>query len=528
MVDLELAKEKISKKMYAEALQSLTELHKNFPDNEDVIFHLGKCYFYTGKYFDAENLFQVLLNGSSLSGNIREYSKYYLAAVKKQQGKYNESIDILLNCQIEELHEKYIDVIKLIDDLISMIKEKKIQFNAGIFGVIDRYFTNRIIFENSGDLILNIMQTYNFSGQYKKTIDLYKKYYKKYSENVFLSNCFLNEYELAAHKTNLKSKPRNIMLILTNSCDLDCIMCYQNKNTVKNINIKLVNIVMNNLQYLENIKWQGGEVLALPYFKDILLKTLQFPKIKQTITSNFQNVGEDIIELILKNNINLIISIDSVVKETYEKIRVGANFDKLKENLEKVNYYITKYGSKINLQINFLIMKINYKEIPDIIEFAAKYGFTSVIFLKCITDDENLKIAEEHKKDIENYIKQANIKAQEYNIKIIDVFSEFNDAVCNGQETVKSLKDKKTVADKGLFCHLPWYEMTIQEDNAVKPHCTCGYAHLTNTDKYNNIYDIWNNEAMQEYRKQILKSDNGKCLDICRQISSDYRKNFNK
>jgi hypothetical protein len=47
MVDLELAKEKISKKMYAEALQSLTELHKNFPDNEDVIFHLGKCYFYT-------------------------------------------------------------------------------------------------------------------------------------------------------------------------------------------------------------------------------------------------------------------------------------------------------------------------------------------------------------------------------------------------------------------------------------------------------------------------------------------------
>jgi MoaA/NifB/PqqE/SkfB family radical SAM enzyme len=173
-------------------------------------------------------------------------------------------------------------------------------------------------------------------------------------------------------------------------------------------------------------------------------------------------------------------------------------------------------------------MKINYKEIPDIIEFAAKYGFTSVIFLKCITDDENLKIAEEHKKDIENYIKQANIKAQEYNIKIIDEFYEFNDAVCNGQETVKSLKDKKTVADKGLFCHLPWYEMTIQEDNAVKPHCTCGYAHLTNTDKYNNIYDIWNNEAMQEYRKQILKSDNGKCLDICRQISSDYRKNFNK
>jgi MoaA/NifB/PqqE/SkfB family radical SAM enzyme len=279
---------------------------------------------------------------------------------------------------------------------------------------------------------------------------------------------------------------------------------------------------------LEKVVWQGGEVLILPYFKEILLKTIEFPKIHQIITTNFQNTDEEIIELMTKNNIHLIVSIDGAVKETYEKIRIGASFDNLEKNLKKINNYIIKYKSKMSLQINFLVMKNNYKEIPDIIDFAYKYKFSIVVFLRCVTDNENLKITEEYEKDIEYYIKQANIKAQEYNIKIIDVFSEFNDVVCNGQETEKSLKDKKTAADKGLFCHLPWYEMTVQEDNAVKPHCTCGYARLINTDKYNNIYDVWNNEVMQEYRKQILKSDNGKCLDICRLMSSDYRKKFNK
>lgn len=490
MVDLELAKEKISKKMYSEALESLTELRNKFPDDENIIFHLAECYFYLGQYAEA--------------------------------------LDILRSAK----QNKNFDVSEFIDDLNRKIKEECKKLNAAgnyeyAAQILDKYCSFidcRGIAEDLCDSIVKSMEEYNFHGQYDNASVLYNKYHGRFSNDAFFSNKMLNAYELAAHKIVLESKPRSIMLILTNSCDLDCIMCYQDKKTVKNIDKKVVDIVLDNLQYLEKIVWQGGEVLILPYFREILLKTIEFPKIHQIITTNFQNAGEEIIELMTKNNIHLIVSIDGAVKETYEKIRIGASFDNLEKNLKKINNYIMKYKSKMSLQINFLVMKSNYKEIPDIVDFAYKYKFSIVVFLRCVTDNENLKITEEYEKDIENYIKQADIKAREYNIKIIDVFSEFNDAVCNGRET----ENKKTAADKGLFCHLPWYEMTVQEDNAVKPHCTCGYARLTNTDKYNNIYDIWNNEVMQEYRKQILKSDNGKCIDICRLMSSDYRKNFNK
>lgn len=533
MEDLERAKEKILKKSYAQALKLLTEFEKKYPDNKDTPFYFGRCNFYLNQYEIAENYFKKVSDCSVSSKDIKEYSKYYLAMIYNQQKRYSDMTDILLSLELNEKHDKHIEIIRLINDLISRIKNKSLQLNPDIYDnkmlkIIDKYCTRSAIsesvLENSGDFILNIMQTYNCYGDYNKTKNLYKKYHDKFLKNIFLSNQFLNEYELAEHKIILESKPRNIMLILTNTCDLNCIMCYQNKHPVKNINKKLVDIVLDNLQYIEKIIWQGGEILRLPYFKNVLLKTLQFPKIQQIITSNFQNVSEDIIELIPKNNINLIISIDGAVKKTYERIRLGASFDKLEKNLEKLNHYIIVSGNKMNLQINFLVMKINYKEIPDMINFADKYNVSIVVFLRCVTDDVNLKITKDLEKDVECFIKQATEKAEKYNIKIINVFSQFNDSSVNEKETVS----KKEISDQGLFCHLPWYEMVIQEDNVIKPHCTCEYSGISDSGKYNNIYDIWNSQTMQEYRERILKSDKENCMDICRLMSFDSRKKINR
>lgn len=526
---LELAKEQISKKMYLQALNLLTEFDKKYPGNVDTSFYFGKCNFYLEQYQIAGDFFKKVLGSDVSSKENKKYSEYYLAMIYNRQKKYTDMIDVLLSLELDEKHEKHIGLLGIINDLISSIKDKSLQLSADIqndkmLKIIDKFCADsavsKSVLENAGDFILNIMQTYNYCGEYGKTINLYQKYHDKYLKNIFLSNKFLNEYELAQHKVILESKPRNIMLVLTNTCDLNCIMCYQNKNPARNIDKKLVDIVLDNLQYLEKIIWQGGEVLILPYFKNILLKTLQFPAIQQIITSNFQNVSDDIIELIPKNNINLTISIDGAVKQTYEKIRLGASFDKLEKNLKKLNHYMNVSVSKMSLQINFLVMRMNYKEIPDIVDFANKYKFSIIVFLRCVTDDLNFKITKELEKDVELFISQATEKAEKYNIKIINVFSQFNDSVSNDKENIP----EKEISCHGLFCHLPWYEMVIHEDNAVKPHCTCEYSGVSDTGKFNNIYDIWNSQTMQKYREGILKADNGKCIDICRLMSLDARK----
>lgn len=376
--------------------------------------------------------------------------------------------------------------------------------------------------------IIDSMQTYNYNSDYEKTIELYNKYRDVFANDDFLSNKLLSEYELATHSIILKSKPRNIMVILTNTCDLKCIMCHQDRLPVKNISQKIVKIVLDNLQYIEKLIWQGGEVLTLPYFKDILSKTINFPRIRYTVITNFQNISDEIIELISKNNIDLIISVDSLVKEMYEKIRIGASFDRLEKNIQKLNDFMPKCEGKVYLQINFVIMQNNYKEIPDIIDFAYKYKFSAVAFLRCITEDKTLEITKEYEKDVKSYIEQAIKKAEKYNISIINTFLEFNnnDGCDEAKDYIKNLPDEK---NKGLFCHLPWYGMLILEDNTVKPHSACGYTSFINIDNYNNIDDIWNNEVMQNYRKQMLKYEHGSCIQECRiMLSNDTRKKFNK
>lgn len=376
--------------------------------------------------------------------------------------------------------------------------------------------------------IIDSMQIHNYNCDYDETIKIYNKYSSIFSKDIFLSNKMLNEYELATHKILLESKPRSIMIVLTNTCDLNCIMCYQDRRNIKNISEKLVNIVLDNLKYFEKLIWQGGEVLILPYFKNILKKTINYPNIHQVIITNFQNVSDEIIELIARNKIELIVSVDGTTKETYEKIRVGASFDKLEKNLEKLKENIIKYGNKVSLRINFVIMKDNYKEIPGIIDFAYRYNFIMVAFLRCVTEDENIKITKEYEEDVESYIKLAKEKADKYNIIVTNTFSEFNDNTC--EDKVKSYIESSDKEKKGLFCHLPWYELLIQEDNTVKPHCGCVQGSpFINVDDCDNIDDLWNNAEMQKYRTKMLNSECGRSIYECKlMLSYDTRKRFNK
>lgn len=375
--------------------------------------------------------------------------------------------------------------------------------------------------------ILNEMQAFNNNSEYSKTVEIYNKYQKNFPESVFLANAILNEYELATHKTVLKSKPRNVMVVLTNTCDLKCIMCYQERKDIKNISKKLVDIILDNLQYIERLIWQGGEVLTLPYFKYILSRTLEFPKIHYVVISNFQNISDETIELISQNNMALTLSVDGAFKETYEKIRVGSSFDRLEKNIGKLNECIAKYNGNINLRVNFVVMKINYKEIPDIVDFARKHKISIVGLLRCITEDENLKITKEDEKEVKYYIQKAQERADKYGIIITNTFAEFNDNDC--QDGIGKQIAQVEEENKGLFCHLPWYEMLIQEDDTVKPHCACGYTSFKSLESYNNIDDIWNNEVMQNYRNHMVMNKYGSCIQKCKLMASyDTRKKFTK
>lgn len=104
------------------------------------------------------------------------------------------------------------------------------------------------------------------------------------------------------------------------------------------------------------------------------------------------------------------ISIDGAQKETYEKIKVGADFHKVIENIKYLVNYRNETGSPFpELCFRFVVTRDNLKEMPDyidlvysldpdafVIEFTRLMGFPEI--MKMVTDVPEMIIKETQKR----------------------------------------------------------------------------------------------------------------------------------
>lgn len=370
--------------------------------------------------------------------------------------------------------------------------------------------------EYKKDSLLRLIQLYRFIGRCefieKRALDGLKSVPE---EDLFFRNILLNELEIAQKKTVLSSKIRSFTITLTNRCNLDCLMCEAKKISWE-IPKETIKEIIEFFPYLEHIMWQGGEIFLVDYFKDVLEETKRYPNIKQLITTNGLLLSEDLIrKLIILPDVVLTISVDGVTKNVYEGIRRGAKFEKLIENIKLINLMRKQYNSSLRLHLNVCIMKSNYHQLVDFIEFAKEYKFASVL-LRPVTGNimSQESIFQNQDEGVLNYIKKAineiESRAQKYKI-ILD-----NRIPSPGSSQAEK-KDGKTNG-RGLLCYAPWQRLYISWGGNVYPDCMCirPYNKGIGNVKKNSIKDIWNNEGMQMYRKKIMDNDYmGLCNPDC-------------
>ncbi len=153
--------------------------------------------------------------------------------------------------------------------------------------------------------------------------------------SIVKNNKELNLSEVLERKIVLSSRPQTLRVILTNRCNIDCIMCdissHGNDDTIP---LEALSKIEPLLPYIESIDWQGGEVFMVPYFKAFLKSIIEkHGHITHAIQTNGLFLSDEWAEIIAANNITLLVSINSTRKEIYEHIHRGANFDRLLDNL---------------------------------------------------------------------------------------------------------------------------------------------------------------------------------------------------
>ena len=205
-------------------------------------------------------------------------------------------------------------------------------------------------------------------------------------------------------------KIKEIGVCISRACNIHCVHCgYRVDPSEKDKE--------NYFKILEKIKGNKLEYISLTsvgepfiykketfdYLKSLTLNDCKIVKI-QTNATLIDEKDIDLLEEIKNSSgidFEVVVSIDSIYKENFEKIRVGANFEKVLENID----FLNKKGFLRN--IDFCVQRDNFDEIPFVIQFFEALGLKlTQINLNPVSRHEDFEETEKAWKLINSAYKQ--------------------------------------------------------------------------------------------------------------------------
>ena len=347
----------------------------------------------------------------------------------------------------------------------------------------------------------------------------------------YIYNKELNDAEIEAKKIILTSKPRMLMAVLTTRCNLSCIMCSRRlANTDATLPSGKIRELTRMFPYLTTVDWQGGEVFLIDYFKDLFLEAKNHPNLEQSIITNGLLINGEWLKLLAGSKVNITFSIDAVTEDTYEHIRRGAKFKQLLGNLQAIKQMNASNNDSVQLHINTVVMRSNYRQLHLFPDFCQRYGVKHLRFdflrpevapeedILTKPDIDTVNYLRIQLGDIEKHCRDLNIWF-EYTFRPFLSTAEDTKAKEEGclGETIED-----TPAQRKLNCKLPWKKLCIDAAGncSVRPDCLC--ERPVGNLMEQTIEEIWNSQIMQAYRSNIINGlTEGWCSKTCNDNAVD-------
>jgi endo-1,4-beta-xylanase len=191
----------------------------------------------------------------------------------------------------------------------------------------------------------------------------------------FEANYRLNVEEIANGAVELKSRPRFWKVTHSTLCNLDCIMCYQDRKDLRNLPESFYAQLANHYQSVQNIQIIGGEPFVIRQLRGLLgdFPRDRFPDASFAIVTNGTVYDEGSMDLVRAVNMSwMSVSLDAATAETYERIRKRGTFTKTLAGLQAW----VALGCECSFQVlaSFTVMKENIHEIPDFVALVIELG----------------------------------------------------------------------------------------------------------------------------------------------------------
>jgi MoaA/NifB/PqqE/SkfB family radical SAM enzyme len=174
--------------------------------------------------------------------------------------------------------------------------------------------------------------------------------------------------------------PRIMEFELSNTCNLECIMCdgyfssaiRKNREKLPPYPRRFDREFVRQLRpFLPNLEWArflGGEPFLNGLYFDIWDELIRIgSKAKVVITSNGSILNDRVKRVLETLQADVILSIDSLDEKNYETIRLGASFSQLMKNVD----YLAPPSKKAKKAVSIAVcpMRMNWKDLPAIVDF---------------------------------------------------------------------------------------------------------------------------------------------------------------
>jgi radical SAM protein with 4Fe4S-binding SPASM domain len=295
-------------------------------------------------------------------------------------------------------------------------------------------------------------------------------------------------------RTDISGMPPSISTELTNNCNLHCPHCSSGSGLMERargfMDVELFKKIMKELGpylYTMNLYFQGEPMMHPSFFP--ILEHCTAPNIVVSTNGHFLK-GENA-EKVVKSRLNkLIISLDGLDQETYSAYRKNGSLNSVIEGLSNVTAAKKRNGSKLKIEIQFLVNRVNEHQIPLVKELAG--SFHATLRLK------SMQII--HSSEIASWM-PAQKKFRRYKLS-------------DGRYVIKS-----SLPDR---CDRLWFNPVITWDGKVVPCCFDKNAEYVMGDLNNDSFrDIWNGPKYRIFRKSILTGRY--MIDMCRNCTSGLR-----
>jgi MoaA/NifB/PqqE/SkfB family radical SAM enzyme len=366
-------------------------------------------------------------------------------------------------------------------------------------------------------------------------------------------NTELNFLECRRGQVRLASLPQHLGIGTTTKCNLECVMCPSRSRPQVDLSPVVLEHMKPCIRMAVDGCWnEAGELFASSRTSSFLAFMRENRTPGSFISTNLLLIdrwGEELIDSGLKD---VIVSIDTPERETYEATRVGGSWKRLLDNVRLLGELKQRRGTTFpRVAFTMVVMKRNIDQMLPFVDFAHSHGASAVQFLRLLPtptlvhvdespcEEEELRQVEAcyrrarelgmtlissrfSNQTVEELIASASAPAPDCATAPVNepeaaaapvecVEAEMPIPALHARPHMRHILTDRPGGEFAPFCPQPWIEFITLADGTVRA-CCFGPTDIGNLSEL-TFEQVWNSEEYRDLRRRILLRDYSLCRD---------------